>query len=124
MKAAAHELKGLKAYINCDIQNLHFPLLALIDYKGWRVIASSILPIDNTTLIYGSEDGGRTFHDDSNEMREKMIQAAKIINIKGHFLEVLDSNPITLYSCFDIEGHQGKDGRFYIVKLFFLFLIG
>lgn len=117
MKAAAHELKGLKAYINCDIENLHFPLFALIDYKGWRVIASSILPIDNATLIYGSEDGGRTFHDDSNEIREKMIQAAKIINIKGHLLET-GSTDVTLYSCFDIEGHQGKDGRFYIVKLF------
>lgn len=98
MKAANHELKGLQAYVNCNIENLYFPLFGLIDYKGWRVIVSSILPIDRSTIIYGnyqkypneshrfyfsgSQDAGKTFHDDSPEFREKMIETSRILNIK------------------------------------------
>ncbi len=29
MKAANHELKGLQAYVNCNIENLYFPLFGL-----------------------------------------------------------------------------------------------
>lgn len=53
MKAAAHELKGLISYYSCNIEGLHFPLMALIDYKGFRVIAISILPINDNTICYG-----------------------------------------------------------------------
>jgi hypothetical protein len=53
MKAAAHELKGLIGYYSCNIPGLNFPLMALIDYKGFRVIAMSILPINAKTIKYG-----------------------------------------------------------------------
>lgn len=46
------------AYFNCDIVGLHCPLMALVDYRGFRLIAMSILPIDKTTLVYGSNDAG------------------------------------------------------------------
>lgn len=37
------------------------PLIAMIDYRGYRLLAMSILPIDSQrTLRYGSEDGGKT----------------------------------------------------------------
>ena len=36
------------------------PFMCLIDFKGFRLIASSKLPINNSTLVYGSADGGRT----------------------------------------------------------------
>ena len=34
------------------------PQMTLIDYKGFRVIAVSVLPIGKTTLVYGSADSG------------------------------------------------------------------
>jgi hypothetical protein len=54
MKAAAHELKGLIGYYSCNIPGLNFPLMAMIDYKGFRVIAMSILPINSKTIKYGT----------------------------------------------------------------------
>ena len=36
------------------------PLMTCIDYKGRRLIASSVLPIGSNTLIYGSADGANT----------------------------------------------------------------
>lgn len=53
-KIGGHELKGLMSYYNCQIPGLHFPLMALIDFKGFRLIASSLLPISLQTLKYGS----------------------------------------------------------------------
>jgi len=36
--------------------------MALIDFRGFRLVAQSLLPIDKTTIQYGSDDGGNTFH--------------------------------------------------------------
>ena len=35
-------------------------LFGVVDYAGWRVLASALLPIGEGTLVYGSADGGRT----------------------------------------------------------------
>ena len=29
------------------------PLMALVDYRGFRLVAMSVLPVNATTLIYG-----------------------------------------------------------------------
>jgi hypothetical protein len=47
-------------YMECHFKALRFPLVVLIDYMGFRLMASSILPIDRSTLVYGSQDGGKT----------------------------------------------------------------
>jgi Clustered mitochondria len=64
MKVAGHELKGLQQYSACGIDALHFPLMAVITYKGFRVVAVSYLPIGEDTIKYGSCDSGKTVHDD------------------------------------------------------------
>lgn len=52
-KAAGHDLKGLVAIYQCQIRKLMVPLMCLIDYKGYRLIAISALPISDQTLVYG-----------------------------------------------------------------------
>ena len=42
--------------------SLCVPVQALIDYKGYRLIAMPLLPISRQTLAYGSNDGGQTVH--------------------------------------------------------------
>jgi len=52
MKVAGHELKGLNALVSCGMMlGLNFPLLALIDYRGFRLIATSALPISEDTIV-------------------------------------------------------------------------
>ena len=41
-------------------KGLHVPLMALIDYRGYRLIAESILPVTDETIQYGSNNGGYT----------------------------------------------------------------
>jgi hypothetical protein len=119
MKAAAHELKGLMSYYSCNIPGLCFPLMvrtpwyprnnqnadivrtqALIDYKGFRVIAISILPIQNGSIIYGSSNAGRNVHRDEPEVNDKMDKAAAILNLKKHKV----NRDIALSSPGDLEG--------------------
>lgn len=35
------------------MSGIHFPLVVIIDYRGWRLIAESALPISEDTLVYG-----------------------------------------------------------------------
>src|SRR3990167_5872583 len=60
MKIASHELKSLDNLLNCQVVGLHFPLLSLIDYRGFRLIAVSTLPVSNDTLFLGSSNAGKT----------------------------------------------------------------
>ena len=53
-KAAGNELRGLISYFNTGISDLNVPLMALVDYRGFRLIAMSILPVGEETIIYGS----------------------------------------------------------------------
>jgi hypothetical protein len=40
-------------YYQCQIEGLHVPLCTLIDYRGFRLIAMSILPLYYGGLVYG-----------------------------------------------------------------------
>ncbi len=82
MKSAGHELKSLMRYYQCE--GISVPLMALIDYRGFRLVAMSILPITGASLVYGSKDGGKTVLNSNSEFAAKMERAAKQLNIKGH----------------------------------------
>ncbi|KAL6050026.1 Clu domain-containing protein [Balamuthia mandrillaris] len=118
MKAAGHELIGLKAYFQCGVKGLYVPLTVVIDYCGYRVLAESCLNIDtkgNGTLVYGSRDAGRNVKDEHPEMREYMKLAARNLNLKGHYAGNNKFNRRFLYGPLDLEGHQGYDNKLYVL---------
>ena len=76
MKAAGHDLKSLMAFFDCiflffyffyfeififekyvsgRVAGLHVPLSCIIDFKGHRLLAMSIVPIDKDSIVYGSK---------------------------------------------------------------------
>eukprot|EP01113_Clastostelium_recurvatum_P028334 TRINITY_DN3429_c0_g1_i2.p1 TRINITY_DN3429_c0_g1~~TRINITY_DN3429_c0_g1_i2.p1 ORF type:complete len:2680 (+),score=686.41 TRINITY_DN3429_c0_g1_i2:120-8159(+) len=114
MKAGGHELKGLMRY--CSHEGIHVPLMALVDYRGFRLVAMSILPIGADSIVYGSCDGGQTVHAPRPEVNERMKAAAKKMNIKGHMCGMGQQREF-LYAPTDIEGHIGRDGLFYVLDL-------
>lgn len=117
IKAAGHELKSVVKYFAHS--KLRVPLLALIDYLGMRLVATTILPIGSDTLgkltcsidsiVYGSSNGGITMHNSVPQVSELMKQAALRLNIKGH-IAGLGSSQTFLHSPADIECHVGTDG--------------
>jgi hypothetical protein len=109
-KAAGHELKGLISYYSANVDGLNFPLMALIDYRGFRLIAMSIVPVNSTTLRYGSADAGSTVHADLPELNAKMEAVGRALNLKKH-----RSGEVEIVGPSDIEGHLGTDGRYYVL---------
>jgi hypothetical protein len=115
-KAAGHDLKGLKAYFNAGVPLLHFPLVCLVDYMGFRLVAISLLPIGSDTIVYGSSDAGRSVHASDAKFNSAMELAAERLNIRGHFAGPRNA-PTYVHSAADIEGHCGRDGRRYLIDL-------
>lgn len=59
-------------------------MMSVIDYKGFRVIAISILPVGSQTLIYGSNNGGRSFHSQDVDVNDEMDDLGKSLNLQLH----------------------------------------
>tara|TARA_R110002050_G_scaffold299314_1_gene464532 strand:+ start:996 stop:1304 length:309 start_codon:yes stop_codon:yes gene_type:complete len=70
----SHELKGSIAYFNCltaeEHKKIGIPLVVLVDYMGFRLVAESLLPINKNSLIYGTSDAGKTMHCDDPEFNK------------------------------------------------------
>jgi len=111
-KVAGNELKGLISYYNCGIRQLCVPLMALVDYMGFRLIAMSLLPLDS--LIYGTKDAGRSVHSSHEGFNHLMRKACKKMNLVEHHAGLYEP-PTKLWSAADLEGHIGKDGRLYLL---------
>lgn len=87
--------------------------MSVIDYRGYRVVAMSLLPIAKDTIIYGSADAGETVHASDPAFNQRMSQAAHVLNLKGHKAGRMQT---TVFGPADIEGHKSKtDGNYYIV---------
>ena len=120
MKAAGHDLKGLICYANCKIPELRLPLMCLVDYRGYRLIALSLLPLDKDSLILGSSNAGSSFHvqfDAENfapELSDHLEQAARVLNLSKHRVGP-PGNSVAVWSAVDIEGHRGSDNAFYLL---------
>lgn len=114
-KVGGHELKGMQSHFHCNIPHLHLPLMALVDYRGFRVLAISLLPINNSTIVYGTNDGGNTMFNKDRAMDKMMRRAAEILNLQQHKAGLNPANQETIYSAADIEGHLGTDHRRYLV---------
>jgi len=112
-KVAGHELKGLMGYWNCGIEQLNVPLMALVDFLGFRLIAMSILPIDRSTIVYGTDDCGRTVHC-KPPYDKVMASAGQSLNLKSHLCGSVSQGKY-LSSAADVEGHLGHDGKFYLI---------
>jgi hypothetical protein len=77
----------LTSIFNCGVEDVNLPLMAIIDYRGFRLTCLSVLPINDETLIYGSKDGGKTIFQKNNLFNEKMNTIGKRLNICSHYIK-------------------------------------
>eukprot|EP01119_Soliformovum_irregulare_P004749 TRINITY_DN1583_c0_g2_i2.p1 TRINITY_DN1583_c0_g2~~TRINITY_DN1583_c0_g2_i2.p1 ORF type:complete len:871 (-),score=219.97 TRINITY_DN1583_c0_g2_i2:150-2762(-) len=114
MKAAKNDLKGMEAWNTTRVDGFNSPLIAVIDYKGYRMTAMSVLPLDSDTLKYGSDNAGRSVHTDIPELNNMFQAAAGVLNLKGHVTGSVPGKKQIVYGPGDLEGHLGTDGRYYV----------
>jgi hypothetical protein len=68
-------------------------------------------------------DPNREILKENKEINRQMKAAAKLLNIKGHYVGPPEGQQF-LYGPVDIEAHHGKDGRFYVLGNFRSFFLG
>lgn len=132
MKISGHELKSLNFIIekilnqniftnketddSYNISDLCFPLITMIDYLGFRILASSKLPIDNSTINYGTPDQGKHIFYNSINLNRKIETLGYSCNLGPNKLP-----NHTFYTPLDLEGHIGFDNRYYLIDVGRLF---
>ena len=114
-KVAGHELKGLMAYFSLHMKGIRVPIMALVDYRGFRLIAMSVLPVSGESLVYGSKDGGYVVQKSNKEFNRHMRAAGKKLNLKPHRCGIRKRHTKKLWAACDVEGHIGLDGQFYLL---------
>lgn len=97
----------MRLRLSTDVQ---LPLSCCICYAGVTLLASSLLPIDKTTLVYGSCDAGQTVHNDDPALDRALLELAAELKLKPHLCR-----DKTLVFGTDVEGHRGRDGRYYLL---------
>ena len=122
MKAASRELTSLVACwrLTHQLPNMSFPLMTNIDFRGFRIIATLLLPIGQNTLCYGSSDAGKTIVKGKDEEVDKLAaKLASALNLRRHTVGTRkdDSKATELDLACDAELHRGKFGRIYIIDV-------
>lgn len=119
--SANNDLKGTKAYNTADITALYTLAMAIVDYRGHRVVAQSIIPgilqgDKSDSLLYGSVDNGKKICW-NDKFHAKVLEAAKLLHIKEH--EVLDGscNKVKMAAPVECKGIVGSDDRHYLLDL-------
>ncbi|KAM7398191.1 hypothetical protein PAMA_006202 [Pampus argenteus] len=119
--AAICDLRGAQAYTSVDIEGLYTLGTAVVDYRGIRVIAQTIVPgilekNQEQHVVYGSNDYGKTVFTHPRFL-ELLDKTSKPLRIQHH--QVLDHNESSVELCSAIEtkGILGNDGRPYILDL-------
>jgi len=118
MKALNNEIKSLRVLIDLKfsskLKNLNIPLMAMINYLGYSICAVSLLPIGKKTLVYGSNDAGKTVFINP-EVEDIVVEIADNCNLLPHFVvdkKTEENKEIKL--AIDVELHK-VDNQFYIL---------
>ena len=90
----------------------------MVDYKGFRVLASALLPLSKGSLCYGSKDGCNTVMAAPPAHEPALRELSAALNLKPHFArQRKDMSDVLVFSAADVEGHVADDGRFYLLDL-------
>jgi len=117
-KVAGHELKSLVHIYMCWERGIHFPMMTLVDYRGFRIVGMPLLPINGTeTLVHGSNDAGATIRTNPY-LEERLKSIGEKLNLKMHLVG-MEGKPF--WTPIDVEGHLGYDGKYYLVDFSRLF---
>lgn len=119
--APSNDLQGVKAYNAVDIDGLYTLGTVVIDYRGYRVTAQSIIPgilerEQEHSVVYGSVDFGKTVLSHSKYL-EMLNKAGQPLKILPHKVLNEKSEEVELCSSVECKGIIGNDGRHYILDL-------
>eukprot|EP00731_Ephydatia_muelleri_P023618 Em0015g1201a len=108
------DLNGVAMLERMEERDLHTLGTVIVDYRGYRIVAQSIIPgilqrEQESSAVYGSIDAGKTIT--TNKKFEEMVGVAR-----GLITE--KDEEVVLPSSLEVKGIIGTDGRHYALDLF------
>lgn len=119
--APRNDLHGVRVYNAVDVDGLYTLGTVVVDYRGYRVTAQSIIPgilerEQEQSVVYGSIDFGKTVL--GNVKYLKMLKkAAKHLRIWPHHVLNEKNEAVELCSSVECKGIIGNDNRYYVLDL-------
>nr|XP_043609065.1 clustered mitochondria protein [Erigeron canadensis] len=116
-----NDLKGTKAYQEADVPGLYNLAMAIVDYRGHRVVAQSVLPgilqgDKSDSLLYGSVDNGKKICW-NQDFHAKVLEASKRLRVKEHTVLDGSGNIFQIAAPVECKGIVGSDDRHYLLDL-------
>ena len=104
-----------------DVKGLHTLGTVIVDYKGFRITAQSIIPgilerEQEQSVVYGSIDFGKTIVT-SSDYDGLLDKVAKATRQQVHQVKGKDGAEATMYTSVETKGIQGNDKRNYVLDL-------
>ncbi|KAF9193452.1 Intracellular distribution of mitochondria [Haplosporangium sp. Z 767] len=130
--ATGKDLEGVRSLNGADVEGLYTLGTIVVDYKGVRVVAQSIVPgifrqQEESSIVYGSVDDGpevkqtdvkQTVVKHNEKFHEVLGQVAKALHLSEHAVEDGSGKSTNLWTSFDTKGLLGADGRRYLLDLY------
>ncbi|OLY84774.1 Clustered mitochondria protein-like protein [Smittium mucronatum] len=125
MVAASKDVEGVQLLNGLDVKSLYQLGTVLIDYRGSRIVAQTIVPgilrVENENpVVYGSVDNGITIKSDP-DFHKLLEPVSNQLRLKEHEIKDGEGVSHTLYTSLDVKGIKGTDSRSYLVDLFRIF---
>lgn len=119
--APRNDLQGVRVYSATDTEGLHTLGTVVVDYRGYRVTAQSIIPgilerEQEQSVVYGSIDFGKTVETHSKYM-DLLQKAGQQLKVLPHKVLNEKDEEVELCSSVECKGIIGNDGRHYILDL-------
>ncbi|KAJ3256834.1 Intracellular distribution of mitochondria [Boothiomyces macroporosus] len=125
--AMSKDIDGIKSVAHRDMEGIHTLGTALIDYKGRRILAQTIVPgilkkneTQESPVKYGSVDSGKEIQVSEHVLPEAE-KLAKALHLAPHTLVDGEGKEHTLCTSLETKWVQGTDSRLYIMDLYRLF---
>ncbi|KAG0305797.1 Intracellular distribution of mitochondria [Dissophora globulifera] len=120
--ATGKDLEGVRTLNGVDIEGLYTLGTVVVDYKGVRVVAQSIVPgifrqQEESSIVYGSVDNGPQVKSEE-KFHEILGKAAKALHLAEHTVDNGEGEAVNLWTSFDTKGLMGADGRRYLLDLY------
>lgn len=114
-------MHGVRVYNAVDVEGLYTLGTVVVDYRGYRVTAQSIIPgilerEQEQSVVYGSIDFGKTVLTNDKYL-EMLNKAATHLKILPHHVLNEQGKAIELCSSVECKGIIGNDKRYYILDL-------
>jgi len=111
VKMAKNEIRCGNALLQLRVPSLHLSMMVCHRIHGHAVITTALMPLSDSSLVYGSKDAARIVLNSNDQMNELMDRVGAQLNLLPHAITNHPADKLMAVAV-DCEGHiSAEDGR-------------